>query len=290
MRLNKFLSDAGVCSRREADRWMEAGRVTVDGEVARPGCQVEPESRVLVDGRLVEPEQTKVLLAVYKPRGIVCTTARYAGEQNIVDLVGYPKRLYPVGRLDKESEGLILMTNMGELMDRILRSRNGHEKEYLVQIDRTVTLDFLEKMQNGVPILDTVTRPCTVEKIGPDRFRIVLTQGLNRQIRRMCEALGCQVVSLKRVRVVNLTLGNLKPGQYREIQGEERQALFAVLESGGRQGSRKPEGQVETGGKAGGRSRGRKQERRQKTGAAADGRRWGRRQEASTAARLKKGK
>lgn len=236
MRLNKFLSDAGVCSRREADRWAEAGRVTVDGEVARPGCQVGPESRVLVDGRPVEPEQDKVLLAVYKPRGIVCTTARHAGEANILDLVGYPKRLYPVGRLDKESEGLILMTNMGELMDQILRSRNGHEKEYLVQIDRPVTLEFLENMRGGVPILDTVTRPCTVEKTGPDRFRIVLTQGLNRQIRRMCEALGCRVVSLKRVRVVNLTLGDLKPGEYREIQGDERQALLAALKAGGKSG------------------------------------------------------
>ena len=232
MRLNKFLSDAGVCSRREADRWAEAGRVLVDGEVARPGCQVGPGSQVLVDGRPVEPEQEKVLLAVYKPRGIVCTTARHAGEKNIVDLVAYPKRLYPVGRLDKESEGLILMTNMGELMDQILRSRNGHEKESLVQIDRPVTLEFLEKMRGGVPILDTVTRPCTVEKTGPDRFRIVLTQGLNRQIRRMCEALGCRVVSLKRVRVVNLTLGDLKPGEYREVLGEERQALLAALHTG----------------------------------------------------------
>lgn len=240
MRLNKFLSDAGVCSRREADRWMEAGRVTVDGDVARPGCQVGPESRVLVDGRPVEPEQRKVLLAVYKPRGIVCTTARHAGEKNIVDLVGYPQRLYPVGRLDKESEGLILMTNMGTLMDQILRSRNGHEKEYLVQINRPVTLDFLEKMRGGVPILDTVTRPCTVEKIGADRFRIVLTQGLNRQIRRMCEALGCRVESLKRVRVVNILLGDLQPGQYREIQGKEKQELLAALEAGDKGGGQRP--------------------------------------------------
>lgn len=229
MRLNKFLSSAGVCSRREADRWIGEGRVLVDGKTAEPGQKVDENSEVTVDGRKVGQRQEEVLLAVYKPQGIVCTTAEHRGEKNIVDLVHYPERIYPVGRLDKASEGLILMTNIGEITDQILRGSNYHEKEYLVKIDRPVTLDFLNQMRSGVPVLDTVTRPCQVKKVGPDSFRIILTQGLNRQIRRMCEALGCRVVFLKRLRVMNITLGSLKPGEYRKIEGDEKEQLFALL-------------------------------------------------------------
>lgn len=229
MRLNKYLSSAGVCSRREADRWIEEGRVLVDGNTAEPGQKVDENSEVTVDGRKVGQRQEEVLLAVYKPQGIVCTTAEHRGEKNIVDLVHYPERIYPVGRLDKASEGLILMTNIGEITDQILRGSNYHEKEYLVKIDRPVTLDFLNQMRSGVPVLDTVTRPCQVKKVGPDSFRIILTQGLNRQIRRMCEALGCRVVFLKRLRVMNITLGSLKPGEYRKIEGDEKEQLFALL-------------------------------------------------------------
>ena len=229
MRLNKFLSSAGVCSRREADRWIEEGRVLVDGKTAEPGQKVDENSEVTVDGRRIEQRQEEVLLAVYKPQGIVCTTAEHRGEKNIVNLVHYPERIYPVGRLDKASEGLILMTNIGEITDQILRGSNYHEKEYLVKIDRPVTLDFLNQMRSGVPVLDTVTRPCQVKKVGPYSFRIILTQGLNRQIRRMCEALGCRVVFLKRLRVMNITLGSLKPGEYRKIEGDEKEQLFALL-------------------------------------------------------------
>lgn len=228
-RLNKYLSAAGVCSRREADRWIEEGRVLVDGRPAEPGQKVMDTSEVTVDGRRIEKKQEEVLLAVYKPQGIVCTTAEHRGEKNIVDLVQYPERIYPVGRLDKASEGLILMTNIGSITDQILRGSNYHEKEYQVRINRPVTLDFLQQMRSGVPILDTVTRPCQVKKTGPDSFRIILTQGLNRQIRRMCEALGCRVVELKRLRVMNVTLRDLKPGEYRKIEGAEKDELFALL-------------------------------------------------------------
>ncbi|WP_434311530.1 pseudouridine synthase [Hominifimenecus sp. rT4P-3] len=237
-RLNKYLSAAGVCSRREADRWIEEGRVFVDGKPAEPGQKVMDTSEVTVDGRRIEKRQEEVILAVYKPQGIVCTTAEHRGEKNIVDLVRYPERIYPVGRLDKASEGLILMTNIGAITDQILRGSNYHEKEYQVRINRPVTLEFLQQMRSGVPILDTVTRPCQVKKTGPDSFRIILTQGLNRQIRRMCEALGCRVVELKRLRVMNITLGDLKPGEYRKIEGPEKDELFALL-SGRRQEDKK---------------------------------------------------
>ena len=229
VRLNKYLSAAGVCSRREADRLIGEGRVLVDGVPAQMGMLVTDENQIVCDGVPVVPEEEIILLAVYKPQGVVCTTVRHRGETNIVDMVGYPKRIYPVGRLDKNSEGLILMTNYGKIADEILRGSNRHEKEYEVRIDRPVTLEFLNAMRSGVPILDTVTRPCEVHKTGRDSFRIILTQGLNRQIRRMCEALGCRVVHLKRIRVVNIRLGNLAPGEYRPVEGAEREALFAAL-------------------------------------------------------------
>jgi len=228
-RLNKYLSASGVCSRREADRLIKAGAVLVDGRPAEIGMLIRDWNEVTYKGQIVRPSEELVVLAVYKPQGVVCTTARHKGEQNIVDLVNYPARLVPVGRLDKASEGLILMTNQGELSDQILRSRNGHEKEYLVKVDKPVTFDFLQKMRTGVPILDTVTRPCKVKKTEERTFQITLTQGLNRQIRRMCEALGYRVTYLKRIRVMNIELKTLQPGTYRLVEGEELQALLESL-------------------------------------------------------------
>ncbi len=225
MRLNKYLSDAGVCSRREADRMVESGRITVDGKTAVMGQKIEEGQVVAVDGKPISVQEKKVVLAVNKPVGVVCTTGDKDRAQNIVEYLQYPLRIYPVGRLDKDSEGLLLMTNDGALMDQILRARNGHEKEYLVEIDRPVTDEFVKGMAAGVPILDTVTRSCKVEKIDYTRFRIILTQGLNRQIRRMCEYFGCRVVSLKRVRIVNIRLGNLPVGGYRELTKAEEQEL-----------------------------------------------------------------
>ena len=221
IRLNKFLSESGICSRREADRLIEAGKVLVDGTAASMGMKILPGQRVVCDGVPVGEKDRPVLLAVNKPRGIVCTTSVKDRAENIVEFLHYPIRIYPVGRLDKESEGLLLMTNQGELMDRILRARNGHEKEYRVTVDHPITEEFLKQMGAGVPILDTVTRPCEVKRLGEREFGIILTQGLNRQIRRMCEALGYRVVKLCRIRIMNLTLDSLKPGAYREVSGTE---------------------------------------------------------------------
>ncbi|MBQ9156241.1 MAG: pseudouridine synthase [Eubacterium sp.] len=228
VRLNKYLSDAGVCSRRQADRYVEAGRITVDGQPAVMGQKILPSQTICLDGKPVSVSRRRIILAVNKPQGIVCTTEKRE-KDNIVDFIGYSERIYPMGRLDKDSEGLILMTNDGELMDQILRARNYHEKEYLVRVNRPVTMDFLKKMRSGVPILDTVTRPCKVEKVGPYMFKIVLTQGLNRQIRRMCEALDYRVRWLKRVRIMNINLDGLPVGQYREIKGEELRKLELML-------------------------------------------------------------
>ena len=230
LRLNKFLSASGICSRREADRLIAEGKVFIDGKAAGMGDKVMPGQSVVCDGKKVEGRDCPVLLAVNKPRGIVCTTSNRDRAQNIVEFVGYPVRIYPVGRLDKDSEGLILMTNEGELVNRILRARNHHEKEYLVWVDRPVTPEFLRKMESGVAILDTVTRPCRAEKTGEKSFRIVLTQGLNRQIRRMCEALGYHVCRLKRVRILNTELGGLETGRFREVTEKERRELEALLE------------------------------------------------------------
>ncbi|MBR1757162.1 MAG: pseudouridine synthase [Lachnospiraceae bacterium] len=227
-RLNKYLSAAGVCSRREADRLTQLGLVTIDGRVAVVGDQVAPGQEVRVRGKLVVMKDPEVLLAYYKPKGIVCTAKRSIHD-NIIDAIGYPVRIYPIGRLDRDSEGLILMTNQGELTEKIVHARYCHEKEYLVRVDKPITEAFLTKMGNGVEILDTVTRPCTVIGMGKYTFSIILTQGLNRQIRRMCEALGYRVRELKRIRVMNIRLGDLMPGQYREIVGEEKEALLAAL-------------------------------------------------------------
>lgn len=229
IRLNKYLSESGVCSRREADRLIEAGKVTVDGTTAVTGMKVLPSQTITVEGKPVEGKDRPVLLAVNKPRGIVCTTSDKDRAENIVEFMKYPVRIYPIGRLDKDSEGLLLMTNQGELVNRILRSRYGHEKEYLVTVDQPVTEDFIEKMSRGVEILDTCTKPCEVEKTGERSFRIVLTQGLNRQIRRMCETLGFHVKTLKRIRIMSIKLGNLKTGESREITGGEWEELNRIL-------------------------------------------------------------
>lgn len=229
VRLNRFLSEAGICSRREADRRIADGRVTIDGRVAEVGQKLMPGQRVACDGVAVSGKDAPVLLAVNKPRGIVCTTSDKDRAENIVEFLDYPVRIYPIGRLDKDSEGLLLMTNEGELVNRILRARYGHEKEYLVTVDKPIDSEFVRKMSAGVKILDTVTRPCEVEKTGKMSFRIILTQGLNRQIRRMCEALGYQVQTLKRVRMLNITLDGLKTGEYREVTAAERQKLEDIL-------------------------------------------------------------
>ena len=231
IRINKYMSAAGYCSRREADRLVEAGRVTIDGVPATNGSKVDENQCVCVDGKPIAEEQQKVLLAFNKPVGIVCTTTDKQGGNNIVDYIGYNKRIYPVGRLDKESEGLILMTNDGEIMDQILRARNGHEKEYVVEVNQPIDDTFVKKMSEGVYLkdLDRTTRPCKVTKEGKKRFRIVLTQGLNRQIRRMCEEQGVKVTSLKRIRIMNILLDDLKEGEYREVTGSEYQKLKEML-------------------------------------------------------------
>lgn len=229
IRLNKYLSDSGVCSRREADRLIDQGLVTVNGKTAVTGQKVTEKSLVKVNGKTVHPTEEKVYLLFNKPRGIVCT-AEKRERKNIIKYLNYPVRITYAGRLDKDSEGLMLMTNDGDLINAMMRARNGHEKEYIVKVNRPVTDDFLKDMSKGVPILDTVTRPCTVEKIGTYSFRIILTQGLNRQIRRMCEYFHYEVVTLKRIRILNLKLGDLPLGKTRPATPEEIRTLYKQLE------------------------------------------------------------
>lgn len=230
IRINKYLSEAGFCSRREADVLVSSGRVMADGHLAVSGEKISLDAVVQVDGKEVKKNEKKVLLLFYKPRGIVCSTKKQRQETTVTEYLNYPLRIYPVGRLDRESEGLLLLTNQGDLVNKIMRAGNYHEKEYLVTVDKPIEDSFVKKMASGVPILDTVTRPCFVEKTGKNSFRIILTQGLNRQIRRMCEYLGYQVLTLKRVRIMELTLGGLKPGEYREITEKEWEKLSSGLE------------------------------------------------------------
>ena len=227
-RLNKYLAECGVCSRREADRWIDQGRVTVNGQKAVSGMQVGGRDLVEVNGRPVKPVSSKVVLAYNKPVGVVCTEKDRHAERTIAEAVKYPIRLTYAGRLDKESDGLMLMTNDGELIQRMMRGANHHEKEYVVKVDREFTDDFLVKMSQGVYLkeLDETTRPCLAERIGKYTFRIVLTQGLNRQIRRMCGCFGYKVRSLTRIRVMNIELDGLKSGAYRELEGEELTTLY----------------------------------------------------------------
>lgn len=224
MRLNKFIAETGVCSRREADAWIEAGRVSVNGVTAVLGTQVEDGDEVCVDGKAVGAPKRHVYIALNKPPGITCTTERDV-EGNIVDFVGHRERIFPIGRLDKDSEGLILLTNNGDIVNEILRGENQKEKEYLVTVDRPVTDLFLSGMASGVRILGTVTKPCKVTRIDRCQFKIILTQGLNRQIRRMCSFFGYKVVRLQRVRIVNITLTGLKLGQWRELRTDEVRRL-----------------------------------------------------------------
>ena len=230
VRLNKWIAESGFCSRREADRLIAEGRVTVDGRRGALGDKVLPGMTVRVDGReaRVRTQKQQVYIALNKPVGIVCT-ADPREPMNVVDFVGHPERIFPVGRLDKDSEGLLLMTSDGEIVNRILRAAGRHEKEYVVTVDKPITADFLSRMAAGVPILDTVTLPCSVTREDRQRFRIVLVQGLNRQIRRMCEALGYNVTSLRRERVMNIRLGHLKSGHWRNLTPAELDELMRQI-------------------------------------------------------------
>ncbi len=251
MRLNKYISETGICSRREADSWIEQGRVSINGRRAELGTQVNPGDEVRVNGRLVGARKKQVYIALNKPVGITCTTERHI-PGNIVDFVNHPNRIFPIGRLDKDSEGLILLTNNGDIVNELLRVENRHEKEYLVTVDRPLTADFLAGMSKGVrlPELDATTQPCRTSRVGERVFRIVLTQGLNRQIRRMCEVFGYAVRRLQRVRIVNLRLGKLKPGEWRDLSAEELRGLLPGRdwEAGGER--REAQKQRQDGGKA----------------------------------------
>lgn len=228
MRINKFLSETGIVSRRGADKWIEEGRITINGELATVGSQVDDSDLVCVDGKPVKKEEELVYIALNKPVGITSTTERHI-KGNVVDFIGHSKRIFHIGRLDKDSEGLLLLTNDGDVVNEILRAENHHEKEYVVQVDRPITEQFLKRMSSGVEILDTTTLPCRVEKISSHVFKIILEQGLNRQIRRMCSALGYSVKRLQRIRIMNIHLGNLKVGQWRDLTEKEKGELFGLL-------------------------------------------------------------
>ena len=221
IRINKYLTQVGYCSRREADRLIEQGRITINGKVPELGTKVSMNDDVRVDGKPVtKPKESFVYLAFNKPRGIVCTTDTRVEKDNIIDFIKYPKRIFPIGRLDKPSEGLIFLTNDGDIVNKILRARNNHEKEYIVTVDKEIDADFVRKMSNGVPILDTITRKCYVEQIAKRKFKIILTQGLNRQIRRMCEYLDYKVTKLKRIRIMNVSL-DVPVGKWRYFTDDE---------------------------------------------------------------------
>lgn len=228
MRINKYLSESGIVSRRGADKWVEEGKVTINGVLATVGSQVEAGDIVCVDGKEVKKEEQLVYIALNKPVGITSTTERHI-KGNVVDFINHPLRIFHIGRLDKESEGLLLMTNDGDIVNKILRAENHHEKEYIVQVDKPITEQFIKKMAAGVDILDTTTLPCYVEKISDKVFKIILEQGLNRQIRRMCSALDYSVKRLQRIRIMNIKLGNLKVGQWRDLTDKERTELFKLL-------------------------------------------------------------
>ena len=232
IRINKYLSEVGYCSRRVADRLIEEGKVTVNGKIPEMGTKIDECDQVKVKGLKIEKstKQKNIYLAFNKPIGIVCTTDRRVGSDNIIDFIKYPTRIFPIGRLDKPSEGLIFLTNDGDIVNKILRARNNHEKEYIVSVNRPINRDFIQSMSNGVEILDTITKNCFVKQLGPKKFRIILTQGLNRQIRRMCESLGFRVKSLKRVRIMNIKL-DVSTGEYREFTKEELFELNELLKN-----------------------------------------------------------
>jgi 23S rRNA pseudouridine2604 synthase len=225
VRLNKYISETGVCSRREADKWIEAGRVTCNGQLAGLGTKVADGDEICVDGAPVGAKKRQIYIALNKPVGVTCTTEAHI-EDNIIDLIGHPERIFPIGRLDKDSEGLILLTNNGDIVNEILRSENNHEKEYLVTVDRPITDLALKMMAGGVKIMGEQTKPCRVERVSRDGFRMILTQGLNRQIRRMCSALGYRAQRLQRVRIMNIHLGTLSSGKWRYLTGAELTGLL----------------------------------------------------------------
>ena len=229
--LNKYISNTGKCSRREADLWIEMGRIKINGKVAKKGNRVGENDEVSIDGKKIKRNTNKsnnIYLVVHKAPGITCTTDR-SDPDNIIDYVNYPKRIFPIGRLDKASSGLILMTNDGDIVNKILRSENNHEKEYIVTVHKALSMTFLQGMRSGVPILGKRTKRCLVQSVGKQTFRIVLTEGMNRQIRRMCEYFGYRVLSLKRVRIMHIELGNLKVNHWRILNNEERSELFKSL-------------------------------------------------------------
>ena len=228
MRINKFISETGICSRREADKLIEAKRVTINGKIAELGSTAEPGDVVLLDGKPIGSKKRNVYIALNKPVGITSTTERDV-QGNIIDFVDHPERIFPIGRLDKDSDGLILLTNDGDIVNKILRAENNHEKEYMVTVNKPITPEFVQGMSKGVKILGTKTKPCQVNRISEKVFRIILTQGLNRQIRRMCEALGYQVMRLQRVRIMNIQLGGLKKGHWRNLTPKELDQLKQLL-------------------------------------------------------------
>ncbi|ADO56453.1 pseudouridine synthase [Paenibacillus jamilae] len=230
MRINKYISETGFCSRRETNRLIAAGRITINGSVCEAGAEVEPLDIVLIDGKPIPINHSEpVYLALNKPIGIVCTAAEQV-EGNIIRYVNYPSRIFAIGRLDKASEGLILLTNDGSIVNQMMRSEHGHEKEYVVTVDKPVTDEFTQTMSRGVEILNVITKPCKVDRISEYEFRIILTQGLNLQIRRMCKALGYRVLKLERVRIMNITLDHLERGQWRHLEKEELELLLAKLQ------------------------------------------------------------
>tara|TARA_B100000886_G_scaffold308154_1_gene241630 strand:+ start:62 stop:784 length:723 start_codon:yes stop_codon:yes gene_type:complete len=231
-RINKYLSEVGYCSRRRADRLIEEGKVKINGKIPEIGTKVEDDDQVEVEGQKLEKstKQKNTYLAFNKPVGIVCTTDGGVEPDNIIDFIKYHKRIFPIGRLDKFSEGLIFLTNDGDIVNKILRARNNHEKEYIVSVNRPIDKEFIQAMSNGVEILETKTKNCFVKKLGQKKFKIILTQGLNRQIRRMCESLGYKVKSLKRIRIMNIKL-DLPIGKYRELSKEELSELNQLLKN-----------------------------------------------------------
>ena len=241
MRLNKYISETGICSRREADQWIEQGRVTINGQPAPLGTQVNDGDEVRVNGKLLGAKKKDVYIALNKPIGITCTTERHV-EGNIVDFIGHRDRIFPIGRLDKDSEGLILLTNNGDIVNEILRAEHNHEKEYLVSVDRPITPEFITNLAQGVRILDTMTKPCKVRQTGKNRFEIILTQGLNRQIRRMCEAFDYKVRSLKRIRIMNIRLDGIEIGKWRDLTPAELYGLLPKLDEPPAAGKESPWG------------------------------------------------
>lgn len=233
VRINKYIAEAGICSRREADRLIREGRVRINGNLAESGTKVFPGDKITVNGKGISNRQERVVLAYYKPLGVTCTERDVYAKKTVIEDLNYPQRVTYAGRLDKDSEGLLLMTNDGELINGLMRAANHHEKEYKVKVDKEITEEFLRAMSEGVYLkeLDRMTRPCQIEKTGKYTFTLILTQGLNRQIRRMCKTLGYEVKQLKRIRIANITLDDLVPGKYRRLKGEELELLYRTVES-----------------------------------------------------------